>query len=105
MFANSRFSKLIKSCFGIEGNEWLFVALDFQSLEAKIGALLTRDPAKLDIYLHGYDSHCFNTYVYFPDKLPEYVSKLSQISSERTYYRITNDDGSVEYVTDLDLPK
>ena len=30
--ANSRFSKLIKSCFGIEGNEWLFVALDFQSL-------------------------------------------------------------------------
>lgn len=100
--ANSRFSKLIKSCFGLEGNDWLFTSLDFTSLEAKIGALLTRDPAKLDIYLHGYDSHCFNTYVYFPDKLPEYVTKLSQISTERNYYRITNDDGSVEYVTDLD---
>ena len=103
--ANSRFSKLIKSCFGMKGNDWLFIGLDFTSLEAKIGALLTRDPAKLDIYLHGYDSHCFNTYVYFPDKLPEYVTKLSQISPERTYYRITHDDGSVEYVTDLDLPK
>ena len=103
--ANSRFSKLIKSCFGTSVSDWIMTGLDFSSLEAKIGALLTRDPAKMDVYLYGYDSHCFNTYIYFKDKLPYITDKLNKIDPKREYYKVTKDDGSVDYVTDLDLPK
>lgn len=100
--ANSRYSKLIKSCFGMQDDEWIFCGLDFTSLESKIGALVTRDPIKMAVYTDGYDSHSFNTYTYFPDKLHIQSSKINEIAPNRKYFKITNDDGSVEYVTDLD---
>lgn len=100
--ANSRYSKLIKSCFGMQDDEWIFCGLDFTSLESKIGALVTRDPIKMAVYTDGYDSHSFNTYTYFPNKLPTQVAKMNEIAPNRKYYKIINDDGSIEYVTDLD---
>lgn len=47
--AGSTFGKLIKSCFKAAPG-WLMVGADFASLEDRINALLTRDPAKIKVY-------------------------------------------------------
>jgi len=67
--SGSRFGKLIKQCFA--GNKkWLFCGADFNALEMRIDALLTKDPNKLKVYLQGFDSHCINTYTYWTDMFP-----------------------------------
>ena len=68
--SGSKYGELIKSCFQAPEN-WLLVGLDFASLEAKINALLTKDPEKMKIYLEGYDSHCLNTFTYWPELMPD----------------------------------
>lgn len=47
--ANSKYAKLIKSCFQAPPG-WIFVGLDFASLEDRISALTTKDPNKLRVY-------------------------------------------------------
>ena len=64
----SKYAKLIKSCFQAP-NGWLLVGLDYNALEAHIDALVTKDPAKLSVYLYGYDSHSYNTVHYWPTKV------------------------------------
>jgi DNA polymerase-1 len=36
-----------------------------------ISALLSKDPAKLAVYLNGIDAHCQNTYAYFKEEMPD----------------------------------
>lgn len=68
--ANSKYAKLIKACFRApEG--WLFVGLDFASLEDRISALTTKDPNKLKVYTDGYDGHSLRAHSYFPEKMPD----------------------------------
>jgi DNA polymerase-1 len=62
--------KLIKSCFEAPPG-WLFVGLDFASLEDKISALTTKDPNKLKVYTDGYDGHCLRAHAYFGDQMPD----------------------------------
>ncbi len=67
--SGSKYAKPIKKCFSApEG--WLLCSADFNALEAKINALLTKDPNKLKVYSDGFDSHSFNTYIYWKDKFP-----------------------------------
>lgn len=68
--ANSKYAKLIKSCFQAPPG-WLFVGLDFASLEDRISALTTKDPNKLKVYTDGYDGHCLRAYAYFPEEMPD----------------------------------
>lgn len=63
----SKYAKLIKSIFKAPKG-WLFVGLDFNALEAHIDALVTRDEAKLRVYLNKYDSHIYNTVHYWHEK-------------------------------------
>ena len=48
--SNSTYGKLIKSCVQAPSG-WLYVGLDFSSLEDRISALTTKDPNKLKVYL------------------------------------------------------
>ena len=50
---------------------WLFTGLDFQSLEDRISALTTKDPAKLAVYLYGFDGHCLRAQTYFSENMPD----------------------------------
>ena len=68
--AKGRYGKLIKSCFQAPPG-WLFMGLDFASLEDRISALTTKDPNKLKVYTDGYDGHCLRAYAYFGDKMPD----------------------------------
>lgn len=66
----SRLAKLIKECFQAPPG-WMFVGLDFDSLEDRISALQTKDPEKLKVYTDGYDGHSLRAYGYFGDQMPD----------------------------------
>lgn len=68
--ANSRYAKLIKSCF-VAPAGCLFVGLDFASLEDRISALTTKDPNKLKVYTDGFDGHSLRAQSYFSERMPD----------------------------------
>jgi len=68
--AKQRLAKLIKECFEAPLG-WLFVGLDFESLEDKISAVTTKDPEKIKVYTDGYDGHCLRALAYFGDQMPD----------------------------------
>lgn len=68
--ANSRYAKLIKSCFQAPPG-WLLMGLDFASLEDRISALTSKDPNKLAVYLEGFDGHALRAQAYFGDRMPD----------------------------------
>ena len=65
--SGSTYGKLIKSCFQAP-KEWLFVGLDYASLEERINTLLTKDPNKIKVYTDGFDGHSFRAVSYWPDQ-------------------------------------
>lgn len=90
--ANSKYAKLIKSCVQAPPG-WLFVGLDFASLEDRISALTTKDPNKLKVYTDGYDGHCLRAYAYFGNQMtgidPSSVASINSI--EVTYKKFRQD--------------
>lgn len=83
----SRYAKLIKTCFKAPPG-WLFVGLDFASLEDRISALTTKDPNKLKVYTDGYDGHSLRAYAYFGDHMPDIdPNSVASINSIQTKYK------------------
>lgn len=85
-----RFAKLIKSCFQAPPG-WLFMGIDFSSLEDRISALTTKDPNKLKVYTDGYDGHSLRAYAYFPDQMPDIVDTVESINSIAKKYKPLRD--------------
>lgn len=83
--AGSKYGKLIKSCFQAPPG-WVFVGLDFASLEDRISALTTKDKNKLKVYLDGFDGHCLRAYSYFGDRMPDIVNTVESINSIKDKY-------------------
>ncbi|QIG68799.1 DNA polymerase I protein [Rhizobium phage RHph_Y2_6] len=82
----SRYAKLIKTIFSAPLG-WLFVGLDFASLEDRISALTTKDPQKLKVYTDGYDGHCLRAHAYFGDRMPDIdPSSVESINSIKDKY-------------------
>lgn len=85
-----RLAKLIKECFEAPPG-WLFVGLDFDSLEDRISALTTKDPEKLKVYTDGYDGHSLRAFSYFGEKMPDIdpnsVESINSISKKYKQYR------------------
>lgn len=65
----SKYAKIIKKMFQAPPG-WLFVGLDYSSLEDRISALTTKDPNKLKVYTDGYDGHCLRAQAYFGEMMP-----------------------------------
>lgn len=84
--SGSRLAKFIKRCVKAPPG-YLFIGLDFDSLEDKISALTTKDPNKLKVYTDGYDGHCLRAYSYFGDSMPDIdPSSVSSINSIAVKY-------------------
>lgn len=66
----SKYAKLIKGCFQAPKG-WLWVGLDYASLEDHISALVTKDPNKLKVYTDSYDGHCLRAYYYWGSLMPD----------------------------------
>lgn len=84
--AGSKYAKLIKSCFEAPPG-WLFVGLDFASLEDRISALTTKDPNKLKVYTDGYDGHCLRAFAYFGENMPDITETVMSINSIEVLYK------------------
>ncbi len=85
-------AKAVKACFRAPPG-WLFCGLDFSSLEDRISALTTRDPAKLKVYLDGYDGHCLRAYSYFGDQMPDIdPTSVASINSIEVKYKPLRQD-------------
>ena len=78
-------AKYTKSCF-VAPKGWLMYGADFSSLEDRISALLTKDPAKLKVYLDGFDGHCLRAYSYFGDKMADIANTVASINSIESKY-------------------
>ena len=109
----SKYAKTIKECFEAPPG-WLFIGLDFNALEARVDALVTRDQAKLLVYTKGYDSHAYACYHYWPEKFPDVVLSTEEkpfrtfvvVSSGQTHYLKEGDevelpDGSIKRIEDI----
>ena len=55
----------------------------------------SKDPNKVRVYTEGYDGHCLRAYAYFKEQMPDI--KLAEEGDE--VYKVTHDDGTVEYCT------
>lgn len=95
----SKYAKLIKSCFQAPKG-WLWVGLDYASLEDHISALVTKDPNKLKVYTDEYDGHCLRAYSYWKNLMPDITAQLDEIHKEGKVYKVTYDDGSIEYLNE-----
>jgi len=83
-----RLAKLIKECFESPPG-WIFVGLDFDSLEDKISAVTTKDPEKIKVYSDKYDGHCLRALAYFG----EHMSDIKLLPENCTAYKaIVNGD-------------
>ena len=86
-----RIGKLIKSCI-VAPPGWIFVGLDFASLEDRISALTTKDPNKLKVYIDGYDGHSLRAYAYYKDLMPDIDgSTVAGINSIQEKYKPLRD--------------
>lgn len=83
--SGSTYGKLIKSCF-VPSPGWVFCGADFNALEDRINALLTKDPNKLKVFTDGYDSHCLRAFYFFPDRLPGITEDVQSINSIKTLF-------------------
>jgi DNA polymerase-1 len=68
--SGSTYGKLVKKIFQAPDG-WVFCGADFWSLEDRINALVTGDPAKLAVYERGFDGHSLRTRYYWPQEFPE----------------------------------
>lgn len=83
----SKYAKIIKKMF-VAPEGWLFVGIDYESLEDRISALTTKDPMKLKVYTDGYDGHCLRAYYYFKDQMPDIdPSSVESINSIEKLYK------------------
>ena len=90
----SPYAKPVKEVFGAPKG-YVFVSADQRSLEDRIAALTSKDPNKVRVYTEGYDGHCLRAYAYFKEQMPDI--KLAEEGDE--VYKVTHDDGTVEYCT------
>ena len=73
--SGSVYAKLIKACF-ISTSRWIFCGSDFDSLESKVNALITKDPMQMKVYTDGFDGHSLRAFFYFRDQMPDIVKEL-----------------------------
>lgn len=83
-------AKIVKACIEAPPGA-LVVGADFWSLEDRISALTTKDPAKLKVYTDGYDGHCLRAYSYFEEDMvdidPNSVESINSIEYKYEAYR------------------
>lgn len=85
--SGSVFGKLIKACFE-PTKGWLFCGSDFDAIEDKVNALLTKDPNKLAVYEQGFCGHCMRAQAYFSEEMPDIIpGNVASINAIKKKYK------------------
>ena len=48
----------------------------------------------------GFDGHCLRAYSYWKNLMPDITAQLDEIHKEGKVYKVTYNDGSVEYLNE-----
>ena len=61
-----------------------------------------KDIVKIEFYntFSSYDGHCLRSYSYFRDQMPDITEQLEEIKKEGKVYKVTHDDGTIEYLNE-----
>jgi len=94
--SGSAYGKKVKECF-VAPTGWVIAGIDFASLEDRIKALRTLDPALTEVYTKGYDGHSLKTSKYWPIKFKDHQKPLSGKA-----YKVVKDD-VVKYILEAEL--
>lgn len=97
----SPYAKPVKKIFTAPKG-YVFCGADQRSLEDHISALITKDPQKLLVYTDNYDGHCLRSFSYYKEQMPDIAEKMSYADRECKYFKVTLDDGTVEYLCEED---
>lgn len=91
----SRFAKAVKQCFVAPPGK-VIMAADYNALEDRVIASLTKDKNKCDIFLKNLDGHSLNALGYFPDKIANIISVTGDNSKDAIALKALVDSGNVE---------
>lgn len=81
----SKFSKAFKKCL-VAPKDYLIYTADFNALEDRIIANLSKDKNKCAVFTDKIDGHCLNSYFYFRDEVEKELPRLNN-EDEYTYIR------------------
>lgn len=48
----------------------------------------------------SYDGHCLRAYHYWKNEMPDITSQLEEIKKENKVFKVTKDDGTIEYLNE-----
>ena len=89
----SRFAKAIKKCFSAPPNTIILTA-DYNALEDRVIASLSRDTNKCDIFLKNLDGHSLNALGYFHKKIKELMPLTGNTPEDATNFKKLADQGN-----------
>jgi len=88
--SGSKYGKTIKDVFKAPDG-YMMVGADYSALESRVGINEAQDEALYAITKYGIDSHCYNTYSYWSDKMPDVKEAIENKTKGLEV-------GSVEYI-------
>ena len=97
----SPYAKPVKKIFTAPKG-YVFCGADQRSLEDHISALITKDPQKLLVYTDNYDGHCLRSFSYYKEQMPDIEEKMKYADRDCKYFKVTHDNGTVEYFCEED---
>jgi DNA polymerase I-like protein with 3'-5' exonuclease and polymerase domains len=95
----SRFAKPVKKCFtASEGT--IILTADYNALEDRVIASLSKDDNKCAIFLDKLDGHSVNAIGYFADKIKDLMELVGDTATDATnFYKLVSD--GVKWAEDL----
>jgi hypothetical protein len=91
----SRFAKPVKKCFTAPSGK-VIMAADYNALEDRVIASLSRDTNKCDIFLKNLDGHSLNALGYFPDRIKNLITLTGDVPTDVKAFKELVDNGNSE---------
>ena len=87
----SRFAKAVKQCF-VAPKGKIILAADYNALEDRVIASLSKDTNKCNIFLENLDGHSLNALGYFPNRVSQVISLTGHIPTDTRAFKAIVDD-------------
>ena len=93
--SGSIYAKPLKKCIVAKPN-CLVWTIDYDQLEDRILANLTKDEGKCNIFLKGLDSHCYNALGYFPKEIEQHMEITGDLVKDTITFKQLVEEGNKE---------
>ena len=94
--AGNPFAKAFKKCITVPNEEWVWIGVDYTSLEEGLQACISGDPTKIKALKDGFDLHCMHSTFYYPEIQNILGPDDGTVEWNRKYKSATSDDTRLE---------